>query len=344
MQQNFDPRYSGYGGQNQAGAGYGSPGQWTPRQGTPGQGTPGQGAPNYGAAGYGMPQQEPPHKSSRISSKKQWKLLLRQYGLILLSDKKNLIVSLLFPVLAAVITVWIAGENMFVHYEGTKSGNFVLVSAAIWGGLFNSIQTVVRERANIKRDFVTGLNIECYTASRALLQFFLCCFQSLVLCLSYLGVSGVHGNRLPGSGIILPAPMIEYYISLLLLMFSADMMGLMISCIVKKTETANTLAPYILIVQLIFSGILFEMTGLAEKVSYFMISRWGMEALGSISELNDLPLRMAEEFPILEHEAEEMFEAEPLHLLGVWLILLVFIAVCFAIGDLLLHHVSKDSR
>ncbi len=53
----------------------------------------------------------------------------------------------------------------------------------------------------------------------------------------------------------------------------------------EKEEAANVLAPYILIVQLIFSGILFNMEGMADYISYIMISKWGMEALGSIADL-----------------------------------------------------------
>lgn len=280
----------------------------------------------------------------RISAMKQWRVLTSQYARIMLSDKKNLLVTLLFPVLAAVITVWIAGENMFVHYDGTKSGNFVIVSAAIWGGLFNTIQVVVKERAIIKRDYVTGLRIRCYTASRVILQFLLCVIQSGIMLLSYVFVNIIYDNPLPESGIIFGNSLIEYYITILLLIFAADMMGFFISCIVKKTETANVLAPYILIVQLIFSGILFKLTGAGEYVSYLMISKWGMEALGSISDLNSLPLRIQLEVPSVPHEAEAIFENTSQHLLSVWGILFAFIVVFIIVGNLMLHSVSKDTR
>lgn len=284
------------------------------------------------------------NENQRISQMQEWGLYTKQYIQLLMSDTKNLIVSMLFPVLAAMIVVWIAGENMFVHYNGTKSGSFVLISAAIWGGLFNSIQIVVKERKIIKRDYVAGLRMRCYTSSRAIVQFVLCMIQSAVLTLSFLGVEMCYGNALPKSGIIFGSPLIEYYISLLLLMYAADMMGLMISCIVKKTETANVLAPYLLIVQLIFSGILFEMKGFAEKVSYLMVSRWGMEALGSISDLNNMKLQIQMEVPNVPHEAEDMFTYTDDHLLFVWGVLIVFSIVCVTVGNLLLHRVSKDTR
>ena len=283
-------------------------------------------------------------EEKRISQFKELGIYTSQYIRILLSDKKNLAVSLLFPVIAAIIVVWIAGENMFVHYEGTKSGCFVIVSAAIWGGLFNSIQTIVKERSNIKRDYVTGIRLRCYTASRAIVQFVLCMIQSAILTTSYIGVEKFRDNAMPKTGIEFHNPLIEYYITILLLMYAADAMGLFISCFVKKEETANVLAPYILIVQLIFSGILFEMKGASEKVSYAMLSRWGMEGLGSICDLNSLPLKIHATFPDVPHTVENMYKYGGKHLLFVWIVLLLFALGFILVGNLVLHSVSKDSR
>ncbi len=283
-------------------------------------------------------------EQKKISALKQWQEFTIEYFQIMMGDKKNLLISLLFPVVAAIIVIWIAGENMFVHYDGTKSGSFVVVSAAIWGGLFNSIQIIVKDRKNVKRNYVAGARLRCYTASRAVLQFFLCVVQSAILTLSYIGVSKIYDNELPEEGVIWGNPLPEFFVSILLLMYAADMMGLLISCLVKKEEAANVLAPYILIVQLIFSGILFTMEGLADKLSYVMISRWGMEALGSIARLNDLQLKIQMEVPTVPHEFEDRFDATSEHLLHVWAILLIFSLVFVFVGNLLLHRVSKDTR
>lgn len=282
--------------------------------------------------------------TERISAWNEWIILTRQFLLILFSDWKNLLLSLAFPAAAAAITVWIAGENMFVHYEGTKSACFVLVSAAIWGGLFNSIQTVVRERQNIRRDYAAGLRLRSYVASRAVVQLVLCAVQSVLLCCGLLGVQWKFGNQMPEAGLVLKSTFLEYYISIFFLMWAADAMGLLISCLVKKEESANAAAPYILIMQLIFSGILFTMQGGAEKLSYAMLSRWGMEALGSTSNLNDLPLRIQTTVPSVPHEAEEMFLYADGHLLEVWGVLAVFSVGFLLLGDLLLHRVARDSR
>lgn len=283
--------------------------------------------------------------AKRISPLRELQLLLGESFSILVAQTRNLVISLLFPLGAAAVTVWIAGEDMFLNMESTKSAAFILVCAAIWGGLFNSIQVVVKERKNIKRDYISGaLRIGCYTASRAIVQLGLCAIQAAVLCLSFLGIELFYGNELPAEGIVFGPVMLEYYISVFLVMYAADTMGLMISCIVKSEQLASQLSPYILIVQLLFSGVLFSMEGASSSVSAFMLSRWGMEALGSISDLNGLPLRLQEEFPMIPHEADAAFEYSSEHLLTVWLILLAFVVVPLIIGNFILHGVKKDSR
>lgn len=299
--------------------------------------------------------------SRRISVGKELKLLLRQGILVLLGEKRNLIISLLFPVIAAVVTVWIAGEDMFNTYESTKSACFILVCAAIWGGLFNSIQSLVKERENIKRDYVSGaLRIECYMASRAVIQFVLCMFQSLVLTVSIPAVKWIYGNPMPEAGLFGGPVLLEFYLSLFLIMYASDALGLLISSIVKKEELASKLAPYILIAQLLFSGVLFKLEGAANILSGVMVSRWGMEALGSICGLNGTDTRiytgLVEEgaqpglcpcgiLESLQHsEFEEAFESTGGHLAMTFFIMFLFVAVPLVVGDIMLHKVKKDGR
>lgn len=281
----------------------------------------------------------------RISPLQELFLLISESFSILLSQKRNLIISLLFPVGAAAITIWIAGEDMFINMESTKSASFIIVCAAIWGGLFNSIQVIVKERSIIKRDYVSGaLRIGCYTASRAIVQFCLCIIQAAVLSLSIIGVNVVYGNALPEKGLTCDFAWAEYYVSIFLVMYSADTLGLMISCFVKSEQLASQLSPYILIVQLLFSGVLFAMEGAASGVSALMLSRWGMEALGSISNLNELPLRLQEEFPMLPHTADDAFLYTQEHLRNVWIVLFFFVVVPLLIGNIALHSVKRDTR
>lgn len=285
----------------------------------------------------------------RLPFGRELKLLLRQGWLVMLGEKRNLIFSLLFPVLSAFVMVWVAGKDMFENLESTKSACFALVCAAIWCGLFNSIQVVVKERENIKRDYVSGaLRIECYVVSRATLQMLLCFVQSLILVIALPGVNWQYGNDLPKDGLIFSGPMPEYFISLFLVMLASDALGLLISSLVKKQELASQLAPYVLIVQLLFSGVLFKMEGAAEGISALMVSRWGMEALGSICDLNNMPLRIQVDNPglasMIEVVEDSAFDADSGHLITVWLILLLFVVVELVAANISLRGIKKDTR
>lgn len=280
-----------------------------------------------------------------ISIIREFFLLTRQCLMVMTGNPRPIIIGMLFPIMGIFCTVFVAGEKMFVHYDGTKSGDFLLVSAAIWGGLFNSVQIIVKERANIKRDMVSGgLRVSCYVASRAFIQLVLCAFQSLILVSSYYFIQMKYDASLPEKGILFDSVLLELFCSVLVLMYASDALGIMISCLVKKPDVANAFAPYILIVQLIFSGVLFSLEGMTGKISYFMLSRWGMEAIGSSCGLNALPLKVQLEFPNFVHEAEDMFEASKDHLLKCWGIMLIFTAVYLLIGTVFLHRVRKDSR
>lgn len=272
-------------------------------------------------------------------------LLIQEAFLVLIGETRNLIISLLFPVIAMAVTIWIAGENMFNNFESTKSACFIVVCASIWCGLFNSIQVVVKERAIIKREYVSGaLRIACYTGSRTILQTALCLIQSLLLTLCFPGVELFYGNDMPSYGLLFDGIFFEFFISVFLIMLAADALGLMISCFVKSEQLASQLSPYILIVQLLFSGVLFPMEGASSTVSALMLSRWGMEALGSSCDLNGLPLRLQKEFPMIPHEADDAFSYDVEHLLLVWLILIAFIVVPIVIGNFGLHRVKHDNR
>ena len=284
---------------------------------------------------------------NRISPMSELSLLIQEAFLVLIGETRNLIISLIFPLIAMLVTVWIAGEDMYENFEATKSACFIVVCAAIWCGLFNSIQVVVKERAIIKREYVSGaLRICCYTGSRTIIQTILCFIQSLVLTLCFPSVELIYGNDMPKYGLAFDGIFLEFFISVFLLMLAADALGLMISCFVKSEQLASQLSPYILIVQLLFSGVLFPVNGAASTVSALMLSRWGMEALGSSCDLNELPLRLQEEMPLIPipHEAEDAFDHETGHLLLVWLILVFFIVVPIVIGNFGLHRVKHDGR
>lgn len=187
-------------------------------------------------------------------------------------------------IIAALITL-VVGKNMFVTMEGTTYGTFALSCACIWNGVFNSIQVVCRERDIVKREHRSGLHISSYVIAHVLYQLMLCILQTLVTLL----ICAIVGVHFPETGIITPLGVVDLGITLLIITFAADALGLMVSSIVKNTTTAMTIVPFVLIFQLIFSGNFFSL-GKADFVKNFTISHWGMDSMCIIGQYNSLPM------------------------------------------------------
>ena len=188
-------------------------------------------------------------------------------------------------IIAAVVT-FVVGANLFKTQEGTKLGVFALVCVCIWNGFFNSIQVVCREREIIKREHRAGLHMSAYVAAQMIYQLRLCAAQTVVTLI----ICSMTGVVIPVAGIITSSGMVDAGITILLITYAADMMALMVSCIVRNTTTAMTTMPFLLIFQLVFSGGFFELNGFAEKIQYLTISHWGMNSLCTIGRYNDLPM------------------------------------------------------
>ena len=188
-------------------------------------------------------------------------------------------------VIAAVVT-FVVGANIFKTQEGTKLGVFALVCVCIWNGFFNSIQVVCREREIVKREHRAGLHMSSYVVAQMVYQFILCAAQTVVTML----ICSLTGVELPAVGTVTPWGLIDVSLTVFLVTYAADMMALMVSCIVRNTTTAMTTMPFLLIFQLVFSGGFFELSGIAEKIKYLTISHWGMDSLCSIGRYNEQPM------------------------------------------------------
>jgi hypothetical protein len=69
-------------------------------------------------------------------------------------------------------------------------------------------------------------------------------------------------------------------------------MGLMVSALSKNSDRANYFVPMLLIPQIIFSGavVALEKMGVVGNfISSIMVARWGYEASGSLTGLDNLP-------------------------------------------------------
>jgi len=249
-----------------------------------------------------------------------------------------------FIIIAAVISFLvcgIVGEDMFETYESTKSGFFAIISAAIWIGIFNSIQSVCKEHSTITSECRSGLHMSSYVLAHVFFDFFVCLIQTIALII----ICSVFID-FPEEGIIFGNSILEYFITLLLIVWSSDIMGIMISSVASNPNVAMTAMPFVLILQLVMSGVLFELSGWSEKVAYITFSKWGMSALGSIGDLNsdELPLKMSLVFPqVVRLETEAAYESTTENLLTAWGCIMLIGLVCVLISIISLKIRNKDS-
>ena len=235
----------------------------------------------------------------------------------------------------------VVGGDMFTNYESTKSGFFSFTSAAIWIGIFNSIQSICREHEIIRSEYRSGMMLSAYITAHALWQLLICLIQSAIIASAGMIFSG-GGTE----GLIFPAPA-EYFITVLLLCCGADMMGLMISAAASDAAAAMTVMPFVLILQLIMSGVLFDLSGWSEAISCLTYSKWGMCAFGSIADLNDpsLPLRLSEAFPnVVRLEPEKCYEHTPANLLRAWAVIAAIGLFCIVMSGVILRLRNRSRR
>ena len=285
------------------------------------------------------------------------------------NDWKVLPISAL---IAAVVT-FVVGGNMFRTQEGTKLGVFALTCVCVWNGFFNSIQAVCREREIIKREHRAGLHMSAYVAAQMIYQLLLCLAQTAITLL----VCFVAGVKLPEFGVVTDWGTVDTGITILLTTYAADIMALMVSCMVRTTTTAMTAMPFLLLFQLVFSGGFFNLQGIADKIKYLTISHWGMDSLCAIGRFNEQPMVSLWNM-LIRFEDIEILGSKPLNALlteiyeqglhedimrwsgqqsqvpeyastfenvmNNWVMLLVLIAVFSIVSVIALEFIDRDKR
>lgn len=278
-------------------------------------------------------------KPKKVSAFRQFSILTTRYAELMKNDRPRLAVLLLQPLLIAVLLNVVAEKNIFKIYESTKSMLFALSCSGIWIGLFNSIQEICKERVILKREYMANLKLPGYVMSKFVLQAALGFVQALILTLVFLKLVGKERE-----GIFLSQFGPEIVLTVWLTILASVTMGFVISSLVETGDKAMAVAPFVLIIQLLFSGILFTLKGAGKIISYCTVSRWSVEGLGSIAKLNRLDLKLQKDYPMLEHAAESFFKATKGHVLETWGILVCMAALFMGVSILMLKRISKDRR
>lgn len=276
------------------------------------------------------------NRSNKKRNGFQLPVLCSRYAKLILNDKQRLI--LMFaqaPILALLISL-VANGQQFVQYEMTKSLLFALACCAFWLGMMNSIQEICKERNIIRREYMTGLSLGSYIISKILVLSAVCMIQSILIVGAFALAVG-----LPDKGILFNS-FFELLITAFLTAVSAAATGLFISSFFTNPDKAASVAPLMLMPQILFSGLIFKLSGITELISWFAVCRWSMEGYGTTANLNDLELRLQQEGVMIPHESESFYEFTVSHVVTSWGILAVFCIGFLALTRIVMINISKE--
>lgn len=275
--------------------------------------------------------------------KHQLKVLCARYLKLIINDKQRLWLLLLQAPLLAFLISMVANDLQFKNLEMTKSLLFALSCCAFWIGILNAIQEICKERTILKREYMTGLSLGSYVRSKILVLGSMCFVQ----CVMVVGVFAALVGY-PSTSVLLP-PVIELFITTYLTALSAAAMGLFVSSLFDNADKAMTVAPILLMPQILFSNQLFVLDGVTEKISWFVTCRWSMEGLGSTADLNSLPnamenfsKRYGAQIPRSSlHPADPSYDTDVSHMLMVWGILAISVVAFLVLSRIMLRKIGK---
>lgn len=216
---------------------------------------------------------------------RQLKVFIMRDALAKVANKQYMAISLLeTPVLAAILAYIIR------FYEAGKPGAvytlmentnlpvylFMAVIVAFFIGLSGSAEDIIKDRKILKREAFLNLSWGAYLAAKMTNVVILSLYQSLLFTLI--------GNAILG----IPGMFFHYWLVLFVTWLSAGVLGLLISDSFKTVVTIYILIPFLVIPQIILSGIIVRFDKLNPAVSdpetvpiygEFIVARWAYEAL-----------------------------------------------------------------
>lgn len=250
---------------------------------------------------------------NKTSPLRQLSLLSQRYARLIWRDRLNLILSLVTaPIGIALIVLSLGDQNPLAHSASPTMAQaplalrvlFVFTCAALWVGLSSTAQEFVKEASIYARERLVNLQLLPYVASKVLIHSGLAILQTLlIVAVVLIGFQAPESSLLPW--------VLGLAVTAFLTLLASFSFGLMISAFAHNESQASSTLPLVLLPQIIFSGVLFELNGLNQLLSWLTISRWSVGAYGALVNVNAM-VPSAMPAPMGDSVAA-MFEATPVY-------------------------------
>ncbi|MBW4614975.1 MAG: ATP-binding cassette domain-containing protein [Desmonostoc vinosum HA7617-LM4] len=227
-------------------------------------------------------------------------ILIQRYIKLIQRDTIYLVLSLLTaPIGIALMTLAILNKDFLIptfdpkvdleYASLARRVLFVFTCAAIWIGLASSLQEIVKESAIYLRERLVNLSLTAYLGSKIITLGGLAVIQSIlislviILCFS----SPTPELTINYQPLLIPVPwFLGVFVTTFLTILTSVSLGLLVSASTKNSTQANSALPLLLLPQIIFAGVLFDMKGVGEYISWLMLSRWSVGAYGILGKVN----------------------------------------------------------
>ena len=233
------------------------------------------------------PTTENPESTFNIPNKlKQLRVFVTRDVLSKLTNTQYMMINMLeAPVLAFILAYLIKFYNVDVSHKGgyifRENENlpaylFMSVVVALFIGLTVSAEEIIRDRKILKRESFLNLSRSSYLLSKILIMFTLSAIQTFTFVLVGNYIMEIKGMWL------------DYWLVLFTTSCFANMLGLNISSAFNSAVTIYILIPFLIIPQLLLSGVIVKFEKLNPAITSqrnvpvageMMASRWAFEAL-----------------------------------------------------------------
>ncbi|MEU2394421.1 FHA domain-containing protein [Streptomyces sp. NPDC007369] len=271
--------------------------------------------------------------------------LVRRYLSVIASDKGFMALMVMLPAVLGIVSTVIPAKFGLApptppsRFNG-DAGTIMLILAVgmCFSGAANSVRELIKERVIYERERATGLSRSAYLMSKVIVLGVITALQGVIICLI-----GFTPRKLPAEGLFMD-PATELCISVIALGFTSMMFGLVISSLVKTAEKTMPLLVMFAIVQVVFTGILFQIydkPGL-EQFAWLMPSRWAIAAAGTTLNLGKLMAPWDHENPTNTDPLWDPTAGQ--WTLNVLVLLALGVACGFAVQRLLRRHEPEVMR
>ena len=225
---------------------------------------------------------------------KQFSIFVKRDVLAKLSNAQYMLINFLeAPLLALLLTFIIKYRNIsrdnadgyvFLDNSNLPVYLFMAVIVALFVGLTVSAQEIIKDRKILKREAFLNLNKGAYLLSKVVILLFLSAFQAFTFVMIGNSVLEIHDQYF------------KYWLLLFAVWVNANIMGLNISDGFKTTVTIYILIPFLIIPQIILSGVLVSFDKLNPTISSpgkiplygeIFVARWAYEALSVEQFINN---------------------------------------------------------